>query len=281
MNAENLANFSLTWEDDYRWLIERVISTGFFSPSRAGDTYSLPGESIRIPLTNGFPLLLSRKMFTKGIFGELAGFVRGATLLKTYKDFGCNYWDANAANWIQNKGKPESEWHIGRSYGALWRNFNGQDQLVNLVRGLKEDPLSRRHVVTAWDPSAEACLPSCHILWQCYVRDNRLSIVVYMRSVDLCVGLPSDIALYAMLANLIARDTGLCVGELVFQFGDCHVYDSHVSTYNEVHKGRFTADKDYPTLELATSATLFNFTPQMVSLLNYNPLPAINYPFNA
>lgn len=265
-------------EFSYLSLVNEVLNFGYLSDSRAGETYSLPGTSIQLDLRESFPLLTTRKIFTAGIFGELAAFVRGAEDLATFKKFGCNYWDTNAANWAKNAGKPKEEWQIGKSYGSLWRNFHGVDQLQSVIESIKKDPYSRRHVVTAWDPSAEACLPSCHIMFQFYVRDGYLNCHVYMRSVDLCVGLPSDIALYALLMELVAKDTELIAARLTFSFGDAHVYIDHTEQYvlqrrQQVLRG--------PRLKLADETTTLTFEPQHAEVIDYTPAPAMSYKFMA
>lgn len=269
----------MSWEQLYLGLVSEVIDDGFVADSRAGLTHSLPGKTIKIPLDQGFPLLTTRKMFPAGVFGELAGFVRGAEDLATYEKFGCKYWRDNAANWAPNQGKPMEEWQIGRSYGAVWRDFSGVDQLKQVIQQLKTDPLSRRHVVSAWDPAAKAALPSCHILYQFYVRSGGLHCMVYMRSVDLCVGLPSDIVLYALLTALIAKDTGLTPRSLTFFFGDCHVYANHIEQFDTV-QSQF-AIQDSPSLVLSSTVTTLLFTPAEATICNYESGPAISYAFNA
>lgn len=262
----------------YLRLIDSVLDNGYRSESRAGDTYSLPGQSITYDLREGFPLLTTRKIFTAGIFGELAAFVRGAEDLATFKFFGCNYWDANAANWHVNKGKPESEWLIGKSYGSLWRNFEGVDQLSACLHTMRTDPSSRRHVITAWHPAAEACLPACHIMFQFYVRHEFLHCHVYMRSVDLCVGLPSDVALYALLMHLVAKDVGLSPATLTFSFGDAHVYVNHIAQYRE-QSTRLIYEA--PKLRLSEQATTLTFVPADIIVEDYTHHDPIKYAFNA
>ena len=269
----------MSWENDYLNLVEQVISNGCYRDSRAGPTYALPGESIKIPLDKGFPMITTRKMYPAGVIGELAGFVRGAEDLATYEKYGCNYWGDNAANWVANEGKPRAEWQIGKSYGSLWRDFHGVDQLRAVMSSLQYNPDSRRMVVSAWDPSAQACLPSCHLLFQLYVREGELHCMVMMRSVDLCVGLPSDIILYALLTNLVAKDTGLKAKSLTFFFGDTHVYANHVDLF--MFGQRHQEPQKSPTLYLAPGCTTLDFVPSDVQILDYQHGPVIKYPFNA
>jgi len=268
------------WELDYINLVEQVISTGYLGESRAGATYALPGESLKIPLDKGFPLITTRKMYPAGVIGELAAFVRGAEDLATYEKYGCNYWGDNAANWVANEGKPRAEWQIGKSYGSLWRDFEGIDQLKHVMSSLQYNPDSRRMVVSAWHPAAEAALPSCHLLFQLHVHNgNELHCTVYMRSVDLCVGLPSDIVLYALLVNLFAKDFGLVAKSLTFFFGNTHVYANHVDLFMLCQKD--IEPKESPTLLLAPGCTTLDFVPSDVQILNYQHGPIIKYPFNA
>lgn len=266
-------------EHAYLDLVEKVIEEGTLSNSRAGYTYSLPGQSVTFNLETAFPLITTRKMFTAGVLGELAAFVRGAEDLATFKQFGCNYWDANAANWAENKGKPKEEWRVGQSYGSLWRNFEGVDQLSNVLHELRADPTSRRHVISAWHPAAKACLPSCHIMFQFYVRYNKLHCHVYMRSVDLCVGLPSDVLLYGVLMHLVAQDCGMGVGTLTYAFGDAHVYVEHIDDFLNMQAKRVVFPG--PKLLLNPEATTLTFHPADVEFVEYNCHPAIKYVFKA
>ena len=269
----------MSWERDYLRLVQRVIDEGYLAESRAGATHSVPGAMLKVPLDQGFPLLTTRKMYPAGVIGELAGFVRGAEDLKTYEDFGCKYWHDNAAAWSFNQDLAVEDWQIGRSYGAIWRDFGGVDQLTKVIEGIRSDPLGRRHVVSAWDPAAQACLPSCHIMFQFYARGGELHCCVMMRSVDLCVGLPSDVVLYALLTALVAKDTCLRPASLTFFFGDCHVYQNHVKEF--LTKQAIRPIQKSPTLVLAEEASTLTFTPSMAEIKDYHHCEAIKYQFNA
>ena len=270
----------MRWEKAYLRLVREVALGGFMAESRAGATRSVPGAMLRIPLDHGFPLLTTRKLFTKGIFGELAAFLQGARRLADFEKFGCNYWRDNAAGSPINKGLDEKDWLVGKVYGAQWLDFNGMNQIEQLVKGIKQDPQGRRHIVTAWNPAEldQGVLPPCHVMFQMYVREGGLYCIVTMRSVDLCVGLPSDIALYALLTMLIAKDTGLSAKGLVFMLGDCHVYENHVALFNQEQYYRPIGAS--PELVLSIDASVFNFTPDMASIQHYDPQPAIKYIFN-
>jgi thymidylate synthase len=264
----------------YRHLIASVLRNGEERPSRAGTTVGVFGAGIVIPMSIEFPLLTTRRLYPKGVIGELAGFLQGSILLKTFKDFGCNYWDANAAAWPANEGLPIEQHAVGRIYGTQWREWNGvYDQLKALVNGIKHDPYSRRHILTTWNPSElhEMCLPPCHLLAQFYVLKGRLSCLVYMRSVDLALGLPSDIILYGLLLSLVAQDCDLAVGNLQFTFGDAHIYADHEDLLVQQISRE---PKPGAVLQLAPTASTFTFTPSDVEILNYEPREPISYAFH-
>ena len=266
----------------YNRLVNFVLLNGEPRESRAGKTIGVFGAGITVPMSDTeFPLLTTRKIFTKGIVGELAAFLTGSTMLKTFKDFGCNYWDANAAAWSRNVGKPVEEHRVGRIYGAAWRSWAGRiDQLRALVNGIKADPNGRRHLLTTYDPADKdnQCLPPCHLLAQFYVLHRRLHCLVYMRSVDLALGLPSDLVLYGLLQTLIAQECDLDLGTLQFSFGDCHIYENHIALL-ETQMTRPT-NRQSARIVLNARTDLFDFKPSDVEILNYEPDTAIAYPFN-
>jgi thymidylate synthase len=231
-------------------------------------------------MTHGdFPILTTRKMHIAGIAGELAAFLRGATTLKEFKDFGCNYWDANAAAWHANKGVPVEAQRVGHIYGAQWRYFgaSGVNQIAMLQEGLVNNPFGRRHLLTTYDPSTldDGCLPPCHLLTQFNVtNEQKLDAIVYMRSVDLCLGLPTDVALYAMLLILTAQSTGYTPGRLAFMMGDTHVYHAH----SDMLQVQVLRDIGIPCQwKLDENSSLDDFKPEHFELVGYNPQPAIKY----
>ena len=273
------------FEQDYIKLVSKVLASGEVRTSRAGPTVSLFGTTLTIDcLEKGrFPILTQRKIFTGGILGEEAAFLRGATDLKTFKDFGCNYWDANAAAWAPNKDVPVEKQYVGRVYGAQWRAWIGDcgmvDQMAMLVEGLRSNPTSRRHLLTTYNPAEldEMCLPPCHLLAQFNVRtDKHLDCIVTMRSVDLCLGLPSDIILYAVLLLILCSETGYRPGKLTFMLGDTHVYQNHVTTF-QVHAQR--PMHKLPMYALRT-CTIDNFLPTDLRLSNYQHSGVLSYVFN-
>ena len=273
-----------TYESDYSELVSTVALRGAMRKSRAGNTRAIFGTMLQITcLEQGrFPLLTARKMFYKPVLGELAAFLKGATELKTFKDFGCNYWDANAGAWEENVDRPKDTWVVGQIYGAQWRNWlgcNNDDQLKTLVENLKANPHSRRHVLTTYDPGETyACLPPCHLLAQFNVtNDGNLDCIVYMRSVDLCLGLPSDVVLYATLILVISNQVGLKPGKLVFMMGDTHIYENHVTIW---HTQAVLKHYELPKYKLDSTATIDNFRPDHLDLLNYEHGDKLDYTFN-
>lgn len=275
-----MSNFELM----YNRLVSHVIMHGEHRPSRAGFTLSCFGKTLVIDcLEQGqFPVLTQRQIFVRGILGELAAFLTGADDLQTFKEFGCNYWDVNAAEWAPNTGKPIDVQRVGRIYGVQWRDWAGKlDQIQTLVAGLQENPYGRRHLLTTYNPAEldDMCLPPCHILSQFNVRTSKhLDCIVTMRSVDLCLGLPSDIILYATLLLLLCNETGYKPGKLTFMLGDTHVYRNHVDTFQEHAIRKMHA---LPEFALAKSATTDTFHPQHLTLSNYQHSGVLHYVFNA
>jgi thymidylate synthase len=206
--------------------------------------------------------------------------VRGCEAVLEFRDWGCNYWDANAKAWLANKSLSPDQWRVGKIYGGQWRDFNGTDQLRNLVHNLKFDPGSRRHLLTTYNPAEldQACLPPCHLLAQFNVDRDVLDCIVYMRSVDLCVGLPSDYILYATLLALLAKECGYTAGALTFMLGDTHVYANHVV---EWHRQSSRSMHPLPTFVLDPSASVLEFKPEDIQLNDYTHHDQIKYAFNA
>jgi thymidylate synthase len=268
------------FEQDYMNLVDKIVNLGEDRKTRAGPTKSHFGTILTIDsLEDGqFPVLTTRKVFTEGIWGELAAFVRGTENLVDFKHWGCNYWDANAAAWPPNKGKVPAEMSVGPIYGKQWRDFNRVDQLKNLITNLKRDPLSRRHVITTFNPAEEGCLPPCHLMAQFNITNHGwLECIVYMRSVDLILGLPSDIILYATLLLLIAQDVGRTPGYLTFMMGDTHVYTNHIEGWKAQ---RAHTTQELPTYELNSLATTIDFVPDDIVLRDYIHQGKITYELN-
>lgn len=271
------------FETDYDNLVAHVIMNGEHRPSRAGFTVGLFGTVLRIDcLEQGnFPILTQRKIFVKGILGELDAFLQGTTSLQDFKDAGCNYWDANAAAWSRNDELAVYNQSVGKIYGYQWRNWEGHlDQVRELVVNLKANPYSRRHLLTTYNPAelGDMCLPPCHLLAQFNVRTTKqLDCIVTMRSVDLCLGLPSDIIAYATLMLVLCNETGYTPGKLTFMLGDTHVYRNHIDTFQEHMLRPMHA---LPKFKLADDTTTDNFTASNLELINYQHSGVLSYEFS-
>jgi thymidylate synthase len=265
------------WEaKEYGSLINKILHKGQKRSSRAGTAYSIFGEVIEIDLQkSGFPLLHGRKMFYEGVLGELAAMLRGnITSVKDFEDFGCNYWK----DWANEDGS------INVDYGNAWRDYNGVDQLQQLVDTLTNNPSDRRMLIDAWRPDrlAELSLPCCHLLYQWYVRDGKyLDMVWYQRSVDTMVGLPSDIILCAAWNIILAQQCGYEPGVIKLVLGDTHIYTNHIEAGVDYIR-QLNSIKEHPKIEytLDPKATVFNFRPSMLVVKNYNPKPAVKFAIN-
>lgn len=279
------------YEQNYRHLLKKIINNGYSKSGRNGGTRYLFGETLRIRLQGGLPLLTGRKMHLKGILAELACFIHGAEALAEYKALGCNYWDANAANWEKNAGKPQEKQSIGQYVGSLWRDFKAhtefqsgsyvaRDQLSTLLHELRVNPLSRRHVLAAWHPGAESCLPPCTVMAIFNSDGKYLHCHVTQRSADMCLGVPTDVVQYAILTHLLAQYAGLLPGELMFTFVDAHIYDAHRPALEEYLRTNIVR---LPKLYLTEqySGDPRDFMPEHIRIEDYNPGPKIDFPFVA
>ena len=232
-------------------LLKDVLENGVWkAPAREGmpRTKEVFCRTMRFDLSKGFPLLTTKKMFTKGIVGELLWFLRGETNIKYLVDNGIHIWDGDAYKYYRRLGGtlPKEEWSslvrencdlaggCGNIYGHQWRHWNGFfDQIGSLVRSLKGNPSSRYHIVTAWQPTdfletQNAALPACHVMFQCSVRDGKLDLMMLQRSCDLFLGVPFNIASYALLTHILAAVVGLEPGEFVWVGNSVHIYENHI-----------------------------------------------------
>lgn len=270
-------------DTQYLDALRNLIATGHFREGRNGGTYSLFGHQMRFDLRQGFPLLTTKNVYFHGIVAELLWFLRGETNVRSLQAQGVHIWD----EWADENGD------LGPVYGSQWRSWPGKaelggvndtywieekpiDQIANVVESLKRDPYGRRHIVTAWNPAEvdEMALPPCHCLFQFYVADGLLSCHLYQRSADWFLGVPFNIASYALLTHLIARETGLGVGEFVHSFGDYHLYANHL----EQAKEQLSRDaRMLPTLGLrdAEARTMMELTAENIIVNGYDPHPTI------
>jgi thymidylate synthase len=227
---------------------------------------------MRFDLAKGFPLLTTKKLHVKSIVLELLWFLSGATNVRWLREHGCTIWD----EWADSEGE------LGPVYGKQWRSWSTPgggtiDQIANVVRSIRENPESRRHIVTAWNPADvdEMALPPCHCLFQFYVAGGRLSCQLYQRSADVFLGLPFNIASYALLTHMVAEVTGLVPGEFVHTIGDAHLYLNHL---DQAHRQLAREPYPFPTLTLARRAEILAFAAEDIKIEGYKAHSAIRAP---
>jgi thymidylate synthase len=276
-------------EQAYLQLLSDVLHKGKIREDRTGvGTRGLFGAQLRFDLRESFPLLTTKKVHLKSIVHELLWFLRGETKVDSLKAAGVSIWDEWASEDTTKKfGRAAGD--LGPIYGHQWRNFgatangaewnsDGIDQIKNLLSELKNNPKSRRLIVTGWNPKEanQVALPPCHTLFQFYVQEGELSCHLYQRSADIFLGVPFNIASYALLTLMLAQVSGLKPGEFVHSFGDVHLYLNHVEQAQEQLK---RIPRHFPTLKLNQNVTdLFAFVYDDFTLENYDPLPAIKAP---
>ncbi|MGI8725173.1 MAG: thymidylate synthase [Methyloceanibacter sp.] len=255
----------------YLELLARLRTTGLRKADRTGTgALSLFGAQMRFDLADGFPLLTTKKLHVKSIIHELLWFLQGSTNIRYLNDHGVGIWN----EWADANGD------LGPVYGRQWRSWptpDGRhiDQISELVAGLKRDPDSRRHIVSAWNVGEfdRMKLPPCHCLFQFYVGDGKLSCQLYQRSADMFLGAPFNIASYALLTQMVAQVTGLRPGEFIHTFGDVHLYLNHLDQADEQLERKPRA---LPVMEINPEVTsLFDFAYEDFKLVGYDPYPAI------
>ena len=268
----------------YLDLVRRALDEGAVKGDRTGTgTHSVFGHQMRFDLSKGFPLVTTKKIHLKSVIYELLWFIKGDTNIDYLTENGVRIWN----EWADEKG------NLGPVYGHQWRNWNSEDidQLTNVIETLKTNPNSRRMLVSAWNPSVlpntsksfgenvangKAALPPCHAFFQFYVADGKLSCQLYQRSADIFLGVPFNIASYALLTEMIAQVCRLKAGEFIHTLGDAHIYTNHMEQV-ALQLGRET--KPLPTLKLNPEITdLFAFKYEDIEILNYDPHPGIKGP---
>ena len=258
----------------YLDLLTHVMENGTDRGDRTGTgTRSVFGYQMRFDLSEGFPALTTKKLHLRSIIYELLWFLRGETNIAWLKENGVSIWD----EWADDKGD------LGPVYGYQWRSWptpdgGHVDQIANLIEGLKKNPNSRRHIVSAWNPALvdEMALPPCHCLFQFYVSDGKLSCQLYQRSADIFLGVPFNIASYALLTMMVAQVTGLKVGDFVHTFGDAHIYHNH---FEQVKTQLARQPKALPVMTINPDVTdLFAFRFEDFTLSGYEPDAHIKAP---
>jgi len=261
-------------ERAYLDLLADILANGARREDRTGvGTLGVFGRQIRFDLAKGFPLLTTKKLHWRSIVVELLWFLRGETNVRWLQERGVSIWD----EWAD----PETG-ELGPVYGRQWRSWPAPDgrsidQIARLLAGLKANPSSRRHIVSAWNPAEvdEMALPPCHCLFQFFVADGRLSCQLYQRSADVFLGVPFNIAAYALLTLMVARDVGLEPGEFVHTFGDAHLYLNHL---DQARLQLSREPRAFPSVTLAEGKGLFDYEFEDVALEGYDPHPHIKAP---
>jgi thymidylate synthase len=265
----------------YLDLVKHVLQKGELKADRTGTgTKSVFGYQIRFDLGEGFPMVTTKKLHLKSIIHELLWFLKGDTNIKYLKDNGVNIWNA----WADSNG------NLGPVYGFQWRNWNndGIDQISNLINDLKNNPSSRRHLISAWNPSVlpdtsksfetnvangKAALPPCHAFFQFHVINGKLSCQLYQRSADIFLGVPFNIASYSLLTLMIAQVCNLEAGDFIHTFGDAHIYSNHFEQM-KLQLGR--EPRNLPTIKINSEVNnIFDFKFEDFTLENYDPHPHI------
>ena len=258
----------------YLDLMDHVLTSGVEKSDRTGTgTRSVFGYQMRFDLAEGFPLLTTKKLHTRSIFGELLWFLRGSTNVGWLHDNGITIWD----EWADASGE------LGPIYGYQWRSWptpDGKhiDQIEQVIESIRGNPDSRRHIVSAWNVGQleQMALPPCHALFQFYVANGKLSCQLYQRSADIFLGVPFNIASYALLTHLVAQVTGLKVGELVHTLGDAHLYANHL---DQAHQQLNRDPRPLPQLVLNPDITAIDkFELADMEVINYDPHPGIKAP---
>jgi len=257
--------------EQYHALCEHILEHGTKKEDRTGTgTLSVFGHQMRFSLQDGFPLITTKKLHMKSIIHELIWFISGDTNIRYLQENGVRIWN----EWADENGD------LGPVYGAQWRSFprpdgTTVDQLAQVIEQIKTNPDSRRLIVSAWNPGQvdEMALPPCHLLFQFYVADGKLSCQLYQRSADVFLGVPFNIASYALLTHMIAHVCGLEVGDFVHTLGDAHIYSNHIE---QVNLQLTRIPKKLPTLRFArTVDRIEDFRFEDIIIEGYDPDPHI------
>lgn len=258
----------------YLGLMNEILQTGARKSDRTGTgTLSVFGRQLRFDLSEGFPIVTTKKLHIRSIIYELLWFLNGDTNIKYLKDNGVSIWD----EWADENGE------LGPVYGHQWRSWPAPDgrqidQITQVLQQIKTKPDSRRHLVTAWNPSEvdKMALPPCHALFQFYVADGRLSCQLYQRSADYFLGVPFNIASYALLTHMVAQQCDLLPGEFVWTGGDVHIYSNHIEQANlQLSREPYLL----PQLKIRLKpASIFDYQFEDFEIVNYQSHPSIKAP---
>lgn len=254
----------------YLKILEHILQHGVHKNDRTGvGTTSVFGYDVRLDLQAGFPAMTTKKLFFKGVVGELIWFLSGNTNIKYLQDNGIRIWN----EWA------DKDLNLGPVYGAQWRSWptakGNIDQITNVIEQIKTNPDSRRLIVNAWNVGLleQMALPPCHLMFQFYVANNKLSTKVIQRSADAFLGVPFNFASYALLTHIIAAECDLDVGELIWSGGDVHIYDNHLDA---VHEQLQRSPHALPELQFNKKSDIFSYEIADFTLLNYQSHPKIS-----
>ncbi len=294
----------------YLDLLQKIMDEGIDKGDRTGTgTRSIFGQQMRFDLSKGFPLLTTKKVHLKSIIHELIWFISGDTSIKYLVDNGVRIWNEwpfqkylEVNNLVDKLPKYTPEWdeemkkfidkikvdnefakkwgHIGPGYGKQWRDFGGVDQLTEAIDKIKNNPNDRRIIVSAWNPAEvdKMALPPCHMFYQFYVANGKLSCLMYQRSCDTFLGVPFNIASYALLTMMVAQVTGLEAGEFVHVLGDTHIYSNH---FDQVKEQLSRVPKSLPTMKINSNVkNIEDFVYEDFELIGYDPHPLIKAPIS-
>lgn len=260
--------------DQYLTLLRHVLETGHRKSDRTGTgTLSVFGYQMRFDLSEGFPLLTTKKLHTRSIVHELLWFLKGETNVRYLRENKVTIWD----EWADENGE------LGPVYGKQWRSWQGADgktydQIRSVIEQIRKNPDSRRLIVSAWNVAdvSKMALPPCHCLFQFYVADGKLSCQLYQRSADVFLGVPFNIASYALLTHMMAQVCDLEVGDFVHTFGDVHLYSNH---FEQAHEQLSRTPRQLPRLQLNPQVKdLFSFQYDDIEIVGYDPHPPIKAP---
>ena len=277
MNTVNTIMINI--ENEYKELIDEILTRGLDKADRTGTgTKSVFGRTIRHDMSLGFPILTGKKISFNAARTELLWILQGRTDLKYLEDNGVKYWRPD----YERSGRTDET--LGPVYGKQWRDFNGADQLKNLVYSINTNPDSRRLIVSAWAPHEmnDMVLPPCHYAFQVYINNGVMDLMWQQRSADVFLGLPYDITMYGLLLEMLAKGAGLKAGQLIGQLGDCHLYNNHLDQA-KIYIDR--SRRALPSVKLEEGIRISKkmdahgklIIPEKseIKLNNYNPLPAI------
>jgi thymidylate synthase len=263
-------------ENEYKVLISEILHRGLDKKDRTGTgTKSVFGRTIRHDMSLGFPILTGKKISFNAARTELLWILQGRTDLQYLEDNGVKYWRPD----YERSGRTDET--LGPVYGKQWRNFDGVDQLANLVNAIRINPWSRRLLVSAWNPADmdDMVLPPCHYGFQIYINNGVMDLMWQQRSVDVFLGLPYDISMYGLLLEMLAKGSNLIPGQLIGQLGDCHLYNNHLEQA-KLYLSR--PNRALPQLELDKGLfitkkcnTVYIPEKDQIKLINYNPYAAI------